>query len=359
MAKQKYAVLVGCNYPNTENELHGCVNDVMRMQHTLIHRFGFAKRNINLLIDTDEAHTKPTGKNIRAALLAMVRRAKSGDVLLFHYSGHGTRARLHKSSSYDECIVPCDFNLLTDEDFRVIVNKVPLGTSFTMVSDSCHSGGLIDKEKEQIGPAHSRSLTDPEASAQHSSKSKFLPLGALLEVLREKTGEAEMEADKINIALLQTFGDEASSKVKWLMNTNGSVPETEKGVTKGHRIDVHEELPQQQRIHEDMGILLSGCQANQTSEDACPTGDPHKAYGAFSNAMQTILERHGKPISNRELVLGIRKLLVEQGYSQHPCLYCSDNNADAAFLCEQSTRKNSGSIHDKSDGKNNKKKMGN
>ena len=32
---------------------------------------------------------------------------------------------------------------------------VLLGTSFTMVSDSCHSGGLIDKEKEQIGP-HAR-----------------------------------------------------------------------------------------------------------------------------------------------------------------------------------------------------------
>ena len=32
---------------------------------------------------------------------------------------------------------------------------VLLGTSFTIVSDSCHSGGLIDKEKEQIGP-HAR-----------------------------------------------------------------------------------------------------------------------------------------------------------------------------------------------------------
>eukprot|EP00253_Pinus_taeda_P000779 PITA_00779 len=353
MAKRKYAVLVGCNYPNTENELQGCVNDVMRMQHALIHRFGFAKRNINLLIDTDEAYTKPTGENIRAALLAMIRRAKSGDVLFFHYSGHGTLARMHKSSRYDECIVPCDFNLLTDEDFRFIVNKVPLGATFTMVSDSCHSGGLIDKEKEQIGPhAHSRSLTDPEKSAQHSSKSKFLPLDSLLEILREKTGEAEMEAHKIAIALFQLFGDKASSKVKRLLNTNGSVVKAEKGVKKSH-VDDHVEL--QQRIDEDMGILLSGCQTNQTSADACPTGDPKKAYGAFSNAIQTILEQHGKPISNRELVLGTRKSLVKEGYSQHPCLYCSDNNADAAFLCEESTKRNFHNIHHKIDGKNHKK----
>lgn len=33
-----------------------------------------------------------------------------------------------------------------------MVNMVPRGTTFTMVSDSCHSGGLIDKEKEQVGP---------------------------------------------------------------------------------------------------------------------------------------------------------------------------------------------------------------
>jgi hypothetical protein len=58
---KKYVVLVGYNYPNTQNELHGCVNDVMRMQHILIHSFRFAKENINLLIDKDESFTKPTG----------------------------------------------------------------------------------------------------------------------------------------------------------------------------------------------------------------------------------------------------------------------------------------------------------
>ena len=81
----------------------------------------------------------------------------------------------------------------------VIVNTVPLGTSFTMVSDSCHSGGLIDKEKEQIGPhaRANRSLTNPETKR----KSKFLPMESILRVLREKTGETEMEAHKIKSAL--------------------------------------------------------------------------------------------------------------------------------------------------------------
>lgn len=333
----KYAVLVGCNYPNTENELHGCVNDVMRMQGILIHRFGFAKENINLLIDTDESYTKPTGENICKALVTMIKHAKPGDVLYFHYSGHGTLVPLLHSSGYDECIVPCDFNLLTDEDFRLMVNMCPLGASFTMVSDSCHSGGLIDKEKEQIGPhaTANRSLTGPETKR----KSKFLPLDSLLRFLREETGEAEMEVHKIKNALFQLFGKKASSKVQRLVTDNCSFLE-EMGVnTKGRGLEHHGLQKGKQSIHPDMGILLSGCQTDETSEDACPTEDLNKAYGAFSNAIQTILEQHGKPISNRELVLGARKLLDEEEYSQHPCLYCSDNNADAAFLCEESSAK--------------------
>jgi hypothetical protein len=335
---KKYAVLVGCNYPNTENELHGCVNDVMRMQDILIHRFGFAKENMNLLIDTDESFTKPTGENICMALVKMIRQAKPGDGLFFHYSGHGTLVPLHHSTGYDECIVPCDFNLLTDEDFRLMVNMVPLGTAFTMISDSCHSGGLIDKEKEQVGPhaaTANRSLINPETS----SKSKFLPLDSLLRVLREKTGEAEMEAHKIKTALFRLFGKKASSKVQRLVTDNCVFLEGMGVNTKGRGLEHHILQQGKQRIHEDMGILLSGCQTDETSADACPTGDLNKAYGAFSNAIQTILEQHEKPISNRELVLGARNLLEKEEYSQHPCLYCSDNNADAAFLYEQSSIK--------------------
>jgi len=336
MAKRKYAVLVGCNYPNTKYELHGCVNDVLRTQSTLIHRFGFARDDIHLLIDTDEAYTNPTGENIRAALLAMIRRANAGDVLFFHYSGHGTLLPHNNSTGSDECIVPCDIKLITDEDFRVIVNKVPLGTTFTIVSDSCHSGGLIDKEKEQIGPVHTtnRSLTDALRPRQRSSKSKFIPLESLLEILGERFGEAETESDKMKIALFHLLGEKATSRIQRLVNTGCSVLEEMELHIKGLRLEHdHEVQPEKQSIHEDMGILLSGCQTNETSADACPTGDQNKAYGAFSNAVQTILEQHRKPISNRELVLGARKLLVEQGYSQHPCLFCSDMNADAVFLC--------------------------
>lgn len=115
--KKKMAVLVGCNYPNTKNELHGCINDVLTMREVLIQRFGFDPTQIELLTDaTGSGSVMPTGANIKSALNRMVDRAEPGDVLFFHYSGHGTRVPSMKPGHpfrQDEAIVPTDFNLIT------------------------------------------------------------------------------------------------------------------------------------------------------------------------------------------------------------------------------------------------------
>lgn len=115
---KKFAVLVGCNYANTPNELHGCINDVLAMRQVLIYRFGFEPSNIQLLTDALDSLIKPRGAKIMEALNHMVDKAEPGDVLYLHYSGHGTRIpsnRRAHPSHVDEAIVPCDFNLITGE----------------------------------------------------------------------------------------------------------------------------------------------------------------------------------------------------------------------------------------------------
>lgn len=115
------AVLVGCNYPKTKNELHGCINDVVAMRDVLINRFGFQPAHVQLLTDAPGSSSSPplvmpTGANIKKALDQMVDEAQPGDVLYFHYSGHGTRIPSLKPGHpfrQDEAIVPCDFNLIT------------------------------------------------------------------------------------------------------------------------------------------------------------------------------------------------------------------------------------------------------
>jgi len=112
----KRAVLVGINYPGTKAELKGCHNDVARMRRCLVDRFGFDESGIRVLID-DGSAPQPTGANIRRELARLVGDARPGDLLFFHYSGHGTRLPAETGqdddTGYDECIVPCDMNLIT------------------------------------------------------------------------------------------------------------------------------------------------------------------------------------------------------------------------------------------------------
>lgn len=113
----KKALLVGINYPGTKAELKGCINDVKRMRCCLIDRYGFAEEDIVVLIDTDDSYPQPTGANVRRAISNLIASAEPGDFLFFQYSGHGTRLPAETGeeddTGYDECIVPCDMNLIT------------------------------------------------------------------------------------------------------------------------------------------------------------------------------------------------------------------------------------------------------
>ncbi|PKI58944.1 hypothetical protein CRG98_020690 [Punica granatum] len=285
--KKRLAVLVGCNYPNTQYELHGCINDVLAMREVLVKRFGFDPQNVELLMDAPGSPVLPTGTNVKAALDRMVDRAEAGDVLFFHYSGHGTRIPRprHKLPLWqDEAIVPCDFNLITGNNQYI--------------------------EKEQIGPY--TALCDGGASLSHAPRT--IPFNSLLHHLSSLT---KINTSDIGTHLLECFGSEASLRFRRTLE----------------ELDAPIDLP----VKPDEGILLSGCQAEETSADMSPSaaaaGGAGKAYGAFSNAVQIVLrENAGRRLSNREVVAAARAVLRAQGFAQHPCLYCSDENADAPFL---------------------------
>lgn len=210
--------------------------------------------------------------------------------------------------------------ILADVDIRKIVNRVPQGATFTILSDSCHSGGLIDKEKEQIGPSHLKpeknnyvSVPNKSGSTSKSyySKPKFIPHETILEHLTSLTN---INTSNIGTHMLQLFGNDASVMF--------SLPQLE--------LDLLKPLKQ------DEGILLSGCQANEECEDVGGIENENKAYGAFSHAILIVLEKNCDPISYKELVMKSRYVLENDEHikTQHPCLYCSDENAQALFLSQ-------------------------
>lgn len=113
----KRSLLIGCNYPGTKAELHGCVNDVSRMYKCLVDRFGFDESDITVMVDTDKRSVQPTGANIKKVLGRLIDESASGDILVLHYSGHGTQVPAEsgdeEDDGLDEAIVPTDLNLLT------------------------------------------------------------------------------------------------------------------------------------------------------------------------------------------------------------------------------------------------------
>ncbi|WIA22049.1 hypothetical protein OEZ85_004396 [Tetradesmus obliquus] len=85
------------------------------------------------------------------------------------------------------------------------------------------------------------------------------------------------------------------------------------------------------------GLLITGCQAEETSADACPSGDASQAFGALTNALTTTVNQFKQAypdqnISARTLVAHIRESLNAARFAQNPCLECDAANADAPFV---------------------------
>ncbi|MEW5857844.1 MAG: caspase family protein [Cyanobacteriota bacterium] len=95
-SRRKLALLVGINqYPRGSQtrslpSLQGCVTDVELQRELLIHRFGFHPSDILTLTDS-----QATRQNIETAFLEhLTEQAAAGDVVLFHFSGCGSRVRI-------------------------------------------------------------------------------------------------------------------------------------------------------------------------------------------------------------------------------------------------------------------------
>lgn len=93
----------------------------------------------------------PTKANIQKGLQWLVQGASPGDVLFFHFSGHGSQERDHtghEQDGFNETIVPSDHKrtgqISDDEIWTSIVYPLPCGVKLLSVMDCCHSGTGLD-----------------------------------------------------------------------------------------------------------------------------------------------------------------------------------------------------------------------
>jgi metacaspase-1 len=150
MSLPKKAVLVGINYFSIPGiTLHGCINDVVNMSHTLADAFDYDINNITILRDdTQNANLYPTRNNILTQLVNVVNQSANLSEIWFHYSGHGSQVRdinMDEADGLDEVIVPVDYQrngfIIDDEIFNIIKN---VKCRMIMLFDSCHNGSICD-----------------------------------------------------------------------------------------------------------------------------------------------------------------------------------------------------------------------
>jgi hypothetical protein len=125
--RRKLALLIGINqYPEQACDctlthgmaLSGCLTDVELQRELLIHRFGFQPGDILTLTDQ-----QATRQNIEEAFLShLTDQARAGDVVVFHFSGLGSRIHWEAEQELHHSLVPVDGLLPTLES--PVINDV-------------------------------------------------------------------------------------------------------------------------------------------------------------------------------------------------------------------------------------------
>lgn len=157
----KHALCMGINnYPGTDLDLGGCVNDAEEWSAELAKR-GFA---VTTLLDA-----KATKAAMVAAFNKLIGGAAKGDSLVITFSGHGTYMPDDgddEVDGLDEALCPHDIQTgggaLGDDEIRTLFAAMKTGVRLLIISDSCHSGTVT-----RAAPV------DPDADAP---RARFMPM---------------------------------------------------------------------------------------------------------------------------------------------------------------------------------------
>ena len=157
----KHALCVGINdYPGSNMDLNGCVNDAMDWQSLLESR-GY---RVTRLLDGDA-----TRAAIAQQLRQLMSTAADGDSLVFTFSGHGSwlpDASSDEPDERDEMMCPHDVmkdEFLLDDDLNAIFQTKTAGARLYVIGDCCHSGSVV------------RYAAPPDQFVAAPIKARFLP----------------------------------------------------------------------------------------------------------------------------------------------------------------------------------------
>jgi len=179
--RRKLALLVGVNrYPDSLRflNLRGCATDVEMQRQLLIHRFRFQPQDICVL--SQQTELAPTRKNILTAFEQhLIQQAKPGDVVVFHFSGHGSRVLdpdpIH-ADDLNSTLVPADVagDVEAVDDIMgrtlFLLMSALKTEQVTVVLDSCYSGGGTRGNVRIRAAAGGRAFKPSERELQYQER---------------------------------------------------------------------------------------------------------------------------------------------------------------------------------------------
>lgn len=177
---RKLALLVGINQYPRNTALSGCVTDVELQRELLLHRFGFKRQDILTLTDSQASR-----ENIETAFVEhLIEQAKAGDVVVFHFSGYGSRVKMGQDSSGDDSVrlqnslVPSDGivqangatvgNDLLEDTLVLLLRSLPTDHVTTILDTS-----YIGSSRVLQGNLRVRSYPNPPAEAPSPNELAF------------------------------------------------------------------------------------------------------------------------------------------------------------------------------------------
>lgn len=145
-SRLRRALLIGINdYPQPENRLGGCINDVFNMSALLQER-GYKPEEIRVVIDS-----RATTQGVNERLKWLLGDVRAGDERVLFYSGHGAQVTAYDADGEphhkDETLVTYDFDWthnygITDDVLAQYYANLPYEAKFSIILDCCHSGGM-------------------------------------------------------------------------------------------------------------------------------------------------------------------------------------------------------------------------
>ena len=217
-AQHKRALLIGVHqYKHGPNSTFGDLDtesDVAAIRQVLIDHFGFGAGDIRVLTTGQETTRASILQAMRDALVTPT---GPGDIVYFHYSGHGSQVPNPKDpSGVDETLVPSDWTQdgardIHDKEVRQIIGEIQAKNpaSLTLTFDSCHSGTITRGGRMRVrGVSFEKRFGKPAPPAPPSPAAAGKTRGAFGGLL---PGQAQAEKPKSGYVVISACRDDQSA----------------------------------------------------------------------------------------------------------------------------------------------------